>query len=113
MKNQEIAEIPELEKIKDHLTDLVGTVINSAFRETEDLLDKLHRKIAAGKIMAENGSPLLNVEEAASYLRTSRSTVNLYKSQGKLKETKIRSRIYFRLSSLDEFIEQRERESNR
>lgn len=111
--NPAIAEKPELEKIRKQVIDLVETVIDNAFRETGDLLDMVQRKEEAKKVMAENGSPLFTVAEAARYLRIGRSTLNLFKSQGKIKEVKLNSRIFFRQTSLDEFLEQCEQECNR
>jgi DNA binding domain, excisionase family len=47
---------------------------------------------------------LLNIKEAASYLRISVSTLYRWVHQKKIKHAKIGSRVLFSQDSLDEFI---------
>lgn len=103
----------QLSRIKLHLTELIESVIDNAFLETGKLYEKLQLKESALEMASDSGSPLLNVNEAAKYLRISRSMLCAIKSEGRIKEIKIGSRVYFRVTSLDEFLDKRELECNR
>jgi len=56
-----------------------------------------------------NADDLLNVEEAATYLHVKRLTIYDLSSAGKITKQKVGSKVLFRRSDLDDYIEEKKR----
>ena len=66
---------------------------------THSILERIARALEG------QAAPLLDAEEASSYLRVSRSTVEKFKGLGRIPCVFIGSRTLYRRKDLDQFIE--------
>lgn len=80
-------------------------------KELEELLEGLNRLTKANQKILEELKQIqnpsekwLDVTEACSWLKCSTRTLQKYRDEGLIPYSQIKSKIYFKLSSLNEFL---------
>lgn len=81
--------------------------MNNPFDELSMRLDRIEQLLAKSQnheTKKQTDDPLLNIEEAAAYLKTPKKTIYQYTSSRKLVPLKPGRRLLFRKSDLDNFL---------
>lgn len=83
----------------------VITIESSAFREILNQLESIKQTVEKNFKPNLAGEKWLDNDEAAAFLKVTKRTLQTYRDQGEISFSQRGSKIYYRLSDIEEFLQ--------